>query len=254
MKGKKYDISEAETVSELQMKVKEASGVAPESQGRLLFGGKRLDSSTALSEAGVVDGSQLNFVPGSTKKKSSSAASSVPPSASASTSTASSAEATDPMREYLKKAGVDSSQLDEMMKNLGGDSDGSVPSMEESLGAMSEMMQSPIFQEYLSDPEKLEQSRQMILNNPMLKQMMGSMPGMEELLNDKDAWREAMLAAANLYKNMDGEQLKQMMSGLGQNTMPGMGGMMGGPPPGMFDGAFDNSAAARALDELDEDD
>ena len=55
-------------------------------------------------------------------------------------------------------------------------------------------MNSPIFKEYMSDPDRLEESRQMILNNPMLKSMMAGMPGMEDLLNSPEAWREAMQA------------------------------------------------------------
>ena len=51
--------------------------------------------------------------------------------------------------------------------------------MKESMELMSNMMKSPIFQEYIADPEK---SRQMILTNPMLKSMMAGMPGMEELI------------------------------------------------------------------------
>jgi hypothetical protein len=63
---------------------------------------------------------------------------------------------------------------------------------------------------------------------------------MEDILNDPVAWREAMMAAANMYKNMDPEQL---MNAMGEN-----------PGAGLFDGTLDNSAAAAALDELDEDD
>jgi hypothetical protein len=34
----------------------------------------------------------------------------------------------------------------------------------------------------MNDPAKLEESRQMILNNPMHKSMMAGMPGMDQLL------------------------------------------------------------------------
>lgn len=75
--------------------------------------------------------------------------------------------------------------------------------------------------------------------------MMAGMPGMEELLNDKDAWREAMQAAAGMYKSMDAEQMMQAMMG-------NMGDMSGNN--GLFDGNLDNNAAAAALDELSEGD
>ena len=77
--------------------------------------------------------------------------------------------------------------------------------------------------------------------------MMSSMPGMEELLNDPDAWREAMQAAATMYQNMDPNQMMSMMGGMG-----GMGDF--GGAGGLFDGTFDNNAAAAALDELSEGD
>lgn len=223
------------TVRELQERVKDASGVDEQNQGRVLFGGKRLDPLDVLAEVGVEDGAQLNIVPASSSKKK---ASSTPAAVTTETSKDETAEA---MKKYLQQSGVDPDKLDEMMKSMG--AEGGVPSMEESMQAMSEMMNSPIFQEYLNDPEKLEQSRQMILNNPMLKSMMEGMPGMKDLLNDSAAWREAMQAAANLYKSMDSKQLSQMMNGMASQGQSGL-----------FDGMFDNSAAAKALDELDEED
>ena len=101
-------------------------------------------------------------------------------------------------------------------------------------------MNSPIFQEYMNDPERLEQSRQMILQNPMLKSMMAGMPGMEEILNSPEAWKEAMQAAASMYQNMDQNELMQAM--------------MGGASPGGMDGLFgaDSAAGTSALDELSE--
>lgn len=46
----------------------------------------------------------------------------------------------------MKAAGVDSTQLDDLMKSMPGGGEG-MPSMEESMKQMSEMMNSPIFQE-----------------------------------------------------------------------------------------------------------
>jgi len=70
----------------------------------------------------------------------------------------------------MKQAGLDTGKLDELMGSLGGaGGEGGMPSMEESMKMMSNMMNSPMIQEMMSDPERLEQSRQMILQNPMLK-------------------------------------------------------------------------------------
>mmetsp|Transcript_23683 Transcript_23683/g.36008 ORF Transcript_23683/g.36008 Transcript_23683/m.36008 type:complete len:180 (+) Transcript_23683:109-648(+) len=131
-----------------------------------------------------------------------------------------SGEAMDAMMEdMMKQAGVDPSQMSEMMKEMGGQ----MPSMEESMEAMQEMMNSPMFEEYMSDPEKLEQSRQMILENPMMKGMMASMPGFDEILNDPEKWRETMIAASNMYKNMGSDLSKLMDGSLGD--LSGLGGM-----------------------------
>lgn len=202
-----------------------------------------MPTDTVLSEVGIADGAQINIVPstsGSKKKK--------PPASPlpASESTASS----NLMSDVLKNSGMDTNGLDEMMKQFGG---AGPKSMEEGMKAMQEAMNSPLLQEMLNDPEKLEQSRQMILSNPMLKSMMSQMPGMDDLLNDKDAWRQAMQMAAELYKSMDSDTLmKAMMGGAEAASQNMMGGM-----PGMMDGSTlmndSTTAATLALDELDED-
>lgn len=244
LRGKKYDISDVTTVNELKEKVNAISGSSKDHN--VLYGGKKLAASVSLREAGVSDGDQLNMVPGSSSGKTKqSASSATTTSAPADTDEGNSGNPQDmeAMKEYLKQSGMDEAQIEQMMSSMGG----KMPDMKESLESMSQMMNSPMFQEYMSNPEMLEQSRQMILNNPMLKGMMGNMPGMEELLSDPVAWREAMQAAANMYKNMDGEDLQSMLEG--------MGNMPNGGPPGLFNGDADNSAAATAaLDELDEDD
>jgi hypothetical protein len=246
LRGKKYDISDVTTVKELKEKVKEISGNTKEHS--VLFGGKKLASAVTLREAGVSDGDQLNMVPSSGSSKKQSTGGTKPVTSSSSTTTTDpkgedgldGMPSTDAMKEYLKQSGMDPAQVEQMMQSM----DGKMPDLQESLQSMSQMMNSPMFQEYMSNPEMLEQSRQMILNNPMLKGMMGSMPGMEDLLNDPVAWREAMMAAAEMYKNLDGADLAKMMEGM--NNMPG--------GSGLFNGELDNSAATAALDELDEDD
>jgi len=258
LRGKQYDVNDVTTVRDLQEQLETQSGVASKQQGRVIFGGKKLDADTVLADAGVpTEGAQLNMVPssssssgGSKKKKAKTGA-----AATASASSAGPAAASNPMADYLKQSGVDTSQLDEIMKSMGGGGGGAAPSMQDSMKAMKDVMNSPMFQQMMNDPERLEQSRQMILNNPMLKGMMGGMPGMEELLNDKDAWREAMQAAAELYQNMDSDDIMKAMSGMGD--IPGMGGGFGGGMGSMganlFDGTLDDSTATAALDELDED-
>ena len=242
LRGKKYDLEDITTVEELQERVAEASGVEPSKQGRVLFNGKRLSASECLSEVGVSEGDQLNIVPGKTKSKSKSstpASSSSEPDAGA-TSGVPSADA---VKDMLESSGVDTSKLDDLMKNMGG-ANGEAPNLQESMEMMSGMMNSPIFKEYMNDPERLEQSRQMILQNPMLKSMMAGMPGMEEIINSPEAWREAMQAAAAMYQNMDQNDLMKAM----------MGGAPGGGGMGGMDGLFGGEGTPSALDELSEGD
>ena len=167
--------------------MKEASGNSKEHH--VLFGGKRLSPSTDLTEAGVEDGSQLNMVPvlSSKAKKEKSKSAVVPDGIETTTTPAeSTSDTANAMKDYLKKSGVDTEKLDELLKGMGGGAGagGGMPSMNESFEQMTSLMNSPMFQEYMNNPEMLEQARQMILNNPMLKGMMTGMPGMAELLDD----------------------------------------------------------------------
>lgn len=246
LRGKKYDLPAIDTVQELQDQLSTKSGVEPSKQGRVLFNGKRLAVEDNLADAGVKDGDQLNIVPKS-KSKSSSGKKAATQSVSGSVAaSAPSSAAPSGLEDILK--GMGDGGLDDIMKNMGGLGGEGAPSMQESMEMMSSMMNSPIFKEYMSDPEKLEESRQMILNNPMLKSMMAGMPGMEQLLSSPEAWREAMQAAASMYQSMDQDDLMQaMMGGAG-----GGGGMPGGMPGGMA-GLFDGeSNSLAALDELSE--
>lgn len=178
LRGKKYDISDVTTVKELKEKVKEISGNAKDHN--VLFGGKKLAATVSLREAGVSDGDQLNMVPATGTKKKQSAATVASETAKEGESAAD-PETMAAMKEYLEQSGMDATQIEQMMQSM----DGKMPDLQESLQSMTQMMNSPMFQEYMSNPEMLEQSRQMILNNPMLKGMMGGMPGMEDLLNGR---------------------------------------------------------------------
>lgn len=236
LKGKEYEISNVNTVKDLKKKVQVASGVDVGEQGNVIFNGKQLESDTVLSDAGVDEGSKLNILPESgfpTKEE---------------------------IEGYLQQAGISKDKLDEMKKafeDMAGGT-GGMPNLQESIKAMTDVMSSPIFQEMMSDPEKLEQSRQMIVNNPMMKGMMGSMPGMDVILNDPIAWRQAMQAAAELYKNMDTNDLMKAMmagaSGSGSSDLAGLSDLdMFGNTMQTLDNV-DSSSAAAALNELSEDD
>jgi len=209
LRGKKYDVDSVSTVRDLQSTVEDQSGISSLKQGRVLFGGRKLKSADNLEDVGVEDGSVINIVPGKSggSKKISSSSTTAPSDTSG---------AGNVMESMLKRAGVDPNQMQELMKSMPGGE--GMPDMKESMEMMKSMMSSPIFQEYMSDPEKLEQSRQMILSNPMMKSMMAGMPGMDEILNDPVKWRETMIAAADMYKNM-GSDLMKAMEGIEDNPL-----------------------------------
>jgi len=242
VRGKKYNIDGVETVKQLQTQVEEHTGLAASQQG-VLFGGKKLKPSEILEEAGVEEGSLLNIVPVKKKAAKSTSAS------TAAAGTLSSSSKQQQQQQQLPSL-KDQEQLQKMVKDaMDG---GKMPDMGEAMDAMKSMMQSPLFQEFMNDPEQLEKSRQQILSNPMMKNMMASMPGMEEVINSPEKWKEAMQAAANLYSDMP--NLMEMMSN-NKDLMNGMGGMSGmfGAAAGESGSGASSSASSTALDELSED-
>lgn len=264
LRGKKYDVPHVSTVSEVQSSVEELSGLAASKQG-VLFGGQKLRPADVLEDVGIEDGSVINIVPSSKKKKTTSSSSSSGSSASkvanvssSSSSSGGSSTATDPMSmmdDMLKSAGVDTQQLQDMLQGMGG-ADGKPPDMMQTMEMMQKMMSSPMFKDFMNDPARLEQGRQMILGNPMMKSMMASLPGFDEIINDREKWRETMVAAASMYQNMGPDMMKAMasmsggmMDGLNMPGMPSMPGSSGGG--GGF-GLPDVTPAFAGLDELSE--
>merc|ERR1712238_478051 len=166
-------------------------------------------------------------------------------------------------------AGGLDAMIQKMMSGAGGagaGGAGGMPDMKESMAMLKELTNSPLFSEYMNDPTKLEESRQMILSNPMMKTMMSSMPGMSDLLDNKEVWAQTMIAAGQMMKNMDSEDMIKMMEAqagaMGGGMPPGMGGMgMGGGGAGGGSGMPDMSSlfgdnptlsTTSALDELSE--
>ena len=245
LKGKKYQIDDVTTISELQERLEEQSGIAPSKQGKILHNGKRLNGDNAsLSEAGVSEGDQLNCVPSkkSASKKKSASPKKEPTAAAAAAEPASSDGGMGDLQEMVSKM---------MSGGMGGAGAGGMPDMAESMKMMKELTNSPLFSEYMNSPEKLEESRQAILANPMMKAMMSSMPGMSEMLEDKEGFAQMMQAAAGIMQSMDPEDMVKMMEAQGMGGPGGMPGM----PPGMggMDGLFGAAPSGpTALDELSE--
>ena len=65
---------------------------------------------------------------------------------------------------------------------------------------MEGLMKSPEMEEFFSDEEKIEEARQAILNNPMMMELLGQVPGANlEALRDPKLWKEQMLQAKELF-------------------------------------------------------
>lgn len=262
-RGQIHDISGVSTLSELQTEIATLTDLEQNKQG-ILFQGKNLLSATVgdseLEDLGLTNGSVLNVVPKKKKKASSSAAAAagaIGKSSSGATTTSNAVDAAkanlppglagemEKMEEMLRSQGIDPEELKKMMPG-----DGEMPDPGEAMKMMQDMMQSPMFDSFMNDEAKLEESRQQILTNPMMAQAMQGIPGFSEILNSKELWRDTMRAAAQMYKNMGPEDLASMMQGGG---MPGMN-MPNMPGMNMDDMFGSSSSINSALDELSEGD
>ena len=231
LRGKKYTLNNVSTVKEVQESLLEQSGEPSTSGIILLFGGQKLKSNDVLEDIGVEDGSVMNAIPASKKKKK-------PKATTAEEQPIKSSSPMAGMEELMKQSGLDPSVMNNMFPE-------GAPDMEQSMKMMQDMIQTPYFQEFLNDPDKMEESRQLLLQNPMMKSMLDSIPFMKDIIADKDAFRQTMLSAAQMYKDMgDGEGMA--------DAMQKMSGMFGGMPGLDMNGMFDNNNLA--LDELSEGD
>jgi len=134
LRGKKYTVSDVESVKDLEEKMQELSG----EKGRLLFGGKRLNSDDILHEAGVLDGSALNMVPGGKSKP---------------TSNKSSSSGGTPAKAELSQTKPELPDLDGLKDLFGGGGAGGVPSMEDIMKNMPEGMEMPNMDESVSSKQ-----------------------------------------------------------------------------------------------------
>jgi hypothetical protein len=184
--------------------------------------GKMLQKDQDLCDAGIEEGDMLNCVPkrkpAAAKKTSKGGSNNRAklPSSSASSSPSlggGGGNSNNALADLLKGMGNNgmggggggggggsSNDLFSGLANIPG-----MPDMSDPMKAMEqvkEMMDNPIFRDFINDPEKLEMSRQAILANPMMKNMMMGMPGFGEVINDPVQWRETMVAATEMYQNM----------------------------------------------------
>ncbi|CAM9943082.1 unnamed protein product [Ectocarpus sp. 4 AP-2014] len=186
LRGKKYDVQGATCVEDVQKSVEEQAGLAKEQQS-VLFKGSLLKPELELEEAGVSDGDTVNIVP-SKKPKTSVAA--------VEAGVGGGASGSDPFGGALGGLGGLGGAMGGGMP--GGMPPGVTPEMYQKM--MKEMMNSDMMEEVLGNPEKMEQARQAILENPTLKQAMTQLPGFADMIDSPEKWRENMEMALEMFK------------------------------------------------------
>ncbi|CAB1105595.1 unnamed protein product [Ectocarpus sp. CCAP 1310/34] len=201
LRGKKYDVQGATCVEDVQKSVEEQAGLAKEQQS-VLFKGNLLKPELELEEAGVSDGDTVNIVP-SKKPKTSVAAAEKAFAVGAGgdgeeveAGVGGGAGGSDPFGGALGGLGGLGGAMGGGMP--GGMPPGVTPEMYQKM--MKEMMNSDMMEEVLGNPEKMEQARQAILDNPTLKQAMTQLPGFADMIDSPEKWRENMEMALEMFK------------------------------------------------------
>lgn len=178
IKGKKYDISEVETVEDFILKAENVAGIEA-GQSSVLFRGKVLTASDKLEDIGVAAGDVLMVVKGR-KQRATRPDSMEDAMASSSVSNG-----------YENAMDMNSDAVKEAMK-------GSNPEdIQKAMKAMDNLLDSNFVEEYFSDDERLETARLQMLEN--VDQYESQMPGFKEqalaIAQDPVKWKEAMLQA-----------------------------------------------------------
>jgi len=87
-----------------------------------------------------------------------------------------------------------------------------VPYMQEEMERMCQYLKDPEVAGQVTDPDRVESLRQIILNNPlMLKMLSESSPSTAVALQDTDLWLQHVLRAVEEWKAMDSYQLWQRL-------------------------------------------
>lgn len=231
--GQAYDLAidqTSPTVNDLQSCISTASGITPDRQ-TILFKGQVLESGKPLSSYSLSDGNIVSVMRRIGKPSSKPSTSSTNNNTN---TTSNNVPSSSIGRTDTEQAAAQPPSLEEMMRamNMGGSTTpgiGSAPpipdlaslmggatgasgapgagAMEQIFAQLPQMMngllQTPLVQEYLNDPEKQEQSRTALLNNPVTKKMLDSDPEFAKVVNDPDQWRASMNAAKTLLKDDD---------------------------------------------------
>ncbi|PXF44535.1 Peptidyl-prolyl cis-trans isomerase Mip [Gracilariopsis chorda] len=231
--------SAAPTVNDLQSSISSASGITPDRQ-TILFKGQVLEPGSTISDYSLADGHTISVVrrigksapKSSTKPPPASKPLAAPPSSATPANSDLAADPSAPQPPSLEDmmrslnmgagaapplgggaAGVppmpDLSALlggadPSTLGAAGGAAAGGAGGLEQLFAQLPQMMNgffnTPMLQDYLNDPEKQEQSRDAILNNPYMKKLLESDPEFKKVVSDPSKWRDSMDAAKKLFK------------------------------------------------------
>ncbi len=167
MAGKRYEVN-ASNVSELQKGIKDAAGLS-EDQQSVLFKGKLLNPDDDLEGAGVVPGDVINVVP-SKRQRTEKGEASACAWGRINATRAHSARGELEGNKGGKSGGLGGGGGFGDLGGLGGMGDFNIPP-EQYEQAMNDMLSSPMMDEFFASEEKIEESRQAILDNSALKEV-----------------------------------------------------------------------------------
>lgn len=175
VRGRKFDLKAA-TVNDFMSQVEKLAGLTPGQQS-VLFRGKLLGNNDNLSEVGVSNGDVLNVLKGR-KLPHKPSAFKAPP-----TSKAPASKGMSGGFPSIPGFGLPSGVSEEQMK--------------ESMARMEEIIDSGFFDEFFSDPEKLEGARKNMLKNldTYEKMIPGFRASVEDLVSTPEKWQKAMTEA-----------------------------------------------------------
>mmetsp|Transcript_12483 Transcript_12483/g.17129 ORF Transcript_12483/g.17129 Transcript_12483/m.17129 type:complete len:270 (-) Transcript_12483:85-894(-) len=234
VRGKKYDIT-AETVEEFTNLVESVVPGLEAGQQSVLFRGKVLSPQDRLEDIGVGQGDVLNVLKG--RKPNVRSPSAVESSISESVSGFVPPSADSKANAFGFTPGMSQEEYQEALKNANPED------VKNAMNAMDNMLDSNVFEEYLSDDDKLEKARQQMLAN--MDHYATMMPGfkeqVEDIASDPEKWKQAMYNA------------KEQISKLRQQR-DAIRAKSGVVPPSPSGDASSSSSSSSVDDVVDEED
>lgn len=200
LRGEVYYVSNVSTIQELQDRLQAESGWDPTEQGSVTFQGRVLEPMDSLFDVGINSGDQVNIVP----KRIADHWKMMNDMGNGLLS----------LHQELSSRGLQNSSPEQwrdlqVMTNLYRDLT-KVPYMQEEIDRFSQYLKNPQVVDTVTDPDRVETLRQIILNNPLLlKTLSESSVPTKVALQDPDLWYQHVQSSVAQWKTLDGYQLWQ---------------------------------------------